>query len=69
MIYSRRTIRNLVGWVGLCLGLIVAVVLPVGYALVAYSQLGHQLSLLAELKACVPPAPVAVEASSTTVTP
>jgi PAS domain S-box-containing protein len=51
MTYSRGKLGKIIGWLGLCIGLAVAIVGPVGYLLVGYSQLGHQLSLLAELKA------------------
>ena len=51
MINTRKRIQNVVGWLGLILGLAVAVALPAGYMLVAFSQLNHQLLLLAELKA------------------
>jgi PAS domain S-box-containing protein len=47
----RSKLGSIVGWLGLCMGLTVAVAVPAGYLLVAYKQLDHQLSLLADLKA------------------
>ena len=51
MIASRRALGRVVGWLGLGIGLAVAVALPAGYLLVAWSQLGQELSLLSEIKA------------------
>ena len=51
MIRSRNRLGRVVAWLGLSIGLAVAIVLPAGYFWVAYSQLTLELSLLAELKA------------------
>jgi PAS domain S-box-containing protein len=47
----RNKLSNVVGWLGLAIGLTVAATVPAGYLLVAYSQVDHQLSLLADMKA------------------
>ncbi len=51
MIASRYRIGKVVAGLGLAIGLTVAIAVPVGYLVVAYSQLGYHLSLLAELNA------------------
>ena len=51
MIHSRTKLANVVTVIGLCIGLIVAIAVPAGYALVAYSQLTRELALVAESKA------------------
>ena len=51
MIASRNAIGKVVAGLGLCIGLTVALASPAGYLLVAYTELGSELSLLAELKA------------------
>ncbi len=51
MIATRSALAKVVARFGLGIGLAVALVSPAGYLLVAYSQLGGELSLLAELKA------------------
>ena len=51
MIPSRSKLGTIVGWAGLCIGLTVAIAVPAGYLMVAYSRLDHELSLLADLKA------------------
>ncbi|MDP2331100.1 MAG: PAS domain S-box protein, partial [Reyranella sp.] len=51
MIRSRSKLGNVVAGLGLGIGLIVAIAGPAGYLVVAYSELSHELSLLAELKA------------------
>ena len=48
---SRRTLGRVVGWLGIAIGVAVAVAGPLGYLLIVYSELGHELSLLAEIKA------------------
>jgi PAS domain S-box-containing protein len=51
VIASRHRIGRVIAGLGLAIGLTVAVAVPVGYLLVAYTQLGQHLSLLAELNA------------------
>ena len=51
MIASRHRIGRVIAGLGLAIGLTVAVAVPVGYLVVSHSQLGHHLSLLAELNA------------------
>ncbi|MDP2372169.1 ATP-binding protein [Reyranella sp.] len=51
MIRSRSKLGHVVAGLGLGIGLIVAIAGPAGYLAVAYSELSHELSLLAELKA------------------
>ena len=51
MIYSRKKLGRIVTWLGACNSLIVAIILPAGFLLVASSQLNTKLSFLAELKA------------------
>jgi PAS domain S-box-containing protein len=51
MTRSRSAIGKVIAGLGLCIGLTVAFASPAGYLLVAYTELGHELSLLAELKA------------------
>jgi PAS domain S-box-containing protein len=51
VIASRAILGRVVGWLGLSIGLTVAVAIPAGYLLVAWSQLAQELSLLSEIKA------------------
>lgn len=51
MISSRHVLGRVISWLGLGIGLAVAVALPAAYLLVAWSQLGQKLSLLSEIKA------------------
>jgi PAS domain S-box-containing protein len=51
VIASGPTLGRLVGWLGLGIGLAVAVAGSAGYLLVAWSELGNDLSLLSEIKA------------------
>jgi PAS domain S-box-containing protein len=51
VIRSRSRLGRVVGVLGFCIGLTVAIAGPAGYLAVALSELGHELSLLAELKA------------------
>ncbi len=51
MIASRATLGRVVVWLGVCIGLTVAVAGPAGYLLVAYSELVQQLALLSQINA------------------
>ena len=51
MIRSRNRLGRVVAWLGVSIGLTVAIVVPAGYLWVACSELTLELSLLAELKA------------------
>jgi hypothetical protein len=51
VIASRAILGRVVGWLGLSIGLTVAVAVPAGYLLVAWSELAQELSLLSEIKA------------------
>jgi PAS domain S-box-containing protein len=51
VISSRTKLAKVVGWLGICIGLTVAIVVPAQYLLVTHSKLDHELSLLLDLKA------------------